>query len=129
MTALREKIASAKAEEKVLRAAKVSLSAVMTCKEIHTAMKDLQAKKAEYLDRLNLLRTGNVKPILPEEKAQAEQDWKQWNHKSHIRKKICMELWSMLTEQLPEGKTAENLWVRDAFLTALTNLGRARFGG
>ena len=108
---LRETIAAGKANEKLLRASLVSVTATMSSEELRDTVAQLEREKKEILARLGPLRAGNVKPVLPEEKEAVQKEWKEWSKKAGVRKKICMELWEMCTEVVEEGKTKEELWV------------------
>ena len=52
-----------------------------------------------------------MKPVLPEEKEAVDKAWREWSRKSSSRKKICMELWAVSTEEMEQGKTRGELWV------------------
>lgn len=109
---LREIISAAKVEEKILKANLVTLSATMTIQDLRAGVQSLDAEKATILNRLGPLRAGNVRPVLPEEKAKVDQAWRTWSRHAAGRKKICMNVWDYVTEELPEGKTKEDLWVQ-----------------
>ena len=36
--------------------------------------------------------------------------WCRWRKKADGRKKIAMELWAMLSEEVPEGTTRAEIW-------------------
>ena len=115
ITTLRETIATAKANEKLLRANLASVNATMSTEELRTSVKVLEREKKEILGRLGPLRKGDVKPVLPEEKEKVDLSWKAWERKANGRKKIFLEVWAMCTEQMEEGKTREELWVGRTF--------------
>ncbi len=108
---LRDSIATAKANEKLLRANLISVNATLSTDELRSSVTLLEHEKKEVLGRLGLLRSGNVKPVQPEEKEVVDREWVQWSRKAGVRKKICLELWEFCTEEVPEGKTKEELWV------------------
>lgn len=108
---LRENIATAKANEKLLRANLISVNATLSTEELRHSVAVLEHEQKEILGRLGPLRSGNVKPVLPEEKGAVDREWSQWSRKAGTRKKICMELWEFCTEEVPEGKTKGELWV------------------
>ena len=112
ITDLRETISAAKVEERILKANLVTLSATMSTQDLRAGVLFLEGEKANILNRLGPLRAGNIKPVLPDEKAEVDQAWKTWSRHAAGRKKICMNLWELVTEELPEGKTKEDLWVR-----------------
>ena len=108
---LRESIATAKANEKLLRANLIAVNATLSTADLHASVTALELEKKEILARLGSLRSGSVKPVSPEEKAEVEKAWTQWSRKANIRKKICMELWAYCTEELEREQAKEELWV------------------
>ncbi|KAL2045568.1 hypothetical protein N7G274_001996 [Stereocaulon virgatum] len=110
ITSLRETITTAKATEKLLRANLASVNATMSTEELHASVTVLEREKKDILGRLGPLKTGNVKPVLPEEKIKVDKEFSRWEKIAGKRKKICLELWAMCTEQMEEGKTREELW-------------------
>ena len=109
---LRESIATVKANEKLLRANLTAVNATLSTADVRASVMALELEKKEMLARLEPLRSGTVKPVSPEEKAEVEKAWNKWSRKANIRKKIFMEVWAHCTEGL-EGKQAkEKLWVR-----------------
>lgn len=109
---LRETVSTTKAKERLLRANLISVNATLSTEELRSNVTLLELEKKEILGRLGPLRSGNVKPVVPEEKEAVERAWKEWSRKAKVRKKICIELWEMCTEEVEEGKTKEELWVR-----------------
>ena len=108
---LREEIATAKGEEKMLKVQLITLNATMSTQDLQSGISGIEAERKGLLARLGPLRSGDVKPVSAMEKAAADKDWKLWRSRANVRKKICMEVWAHLTEELPEGKTKEELWV------------------
>ena len=115
---LRENIAIARANEKLLRANLISVDATLSTEELSNGVSVLEHEIEEILRRLGPLRMGKVKGVLPEEKEAIDRERSQWIRKARIRKKICMELWDLCTEELPEGKTKGDLWVSIMVLQA-----------
>ena len=109
---LRETIATARANEKLLRANLVSVNATLSTEELRGNVSLLELEKKETTARLDALRSGNVKPVLPEEKEAVDKAWREWSRKARSRQKICMELWAFVTEEMEPGKTRAELWVR-----------------
>lgn len=108
---LRESIATAKANEKSLKASLIAFNATMSVGYFRTSVIALESEKKEFLARLGPLRAGTVKPVSTEEKYEVEKAWREWSRKATVRRKICMELWDFCTEEMQEGKTREDLWV------------------
>ena len=108
---LREAIATAKANEKLMRAKLISVNATLSTEELGSSVSLLEMEKKEMIARLGPLRSGSVKPVLPEEKEAVDKAWREWSKKASSRKKICMELWAVSTEEMEPGKTRQELWV------------------
>ena len=108
---LRDTIATAKANEKLMRANLVSINATLSTEELRSSVSLLETEKKEIVARLDALKSGNVKAVLPEEKEAVDKAWREWSRKASSRKKICIELWAICTEEMEAGKTREELWV------------------
>ena len=108
---LRDTITTAKANEKFMRANLVSVNATLSMEELRSSVSLLKMEKKEIVARLDALRSGNVKPVLPEEREAVDKALREWSRKASSRKKICLELWAVCTEVLEPGKTKEELWV------------------
>ena len=120
ITSIRESIATARANEKLLRANLISVNATLSTEELRSSVTILELETQEAESRLESLRSGNVKPVQPEEKEAVDRQWGQWARTAGIRQKICMDLWGFCTEEMPEGKTKEELWVRVAISSSPT---------
>lgn len=108
---LREAIATAKANEKLLRAKLVTVNATMSPEDIQAGIITLESEKKELQARLGPLIAGSVKPVSLEEKDEVDRAWKGWSKKAKVRKSLCMDLWALCTEEMPEGQTKQELWV------------------
>ena len=113
IAALRESIATTKANEKLLRANLAAVNATVSTDELRSQITVLDMDKLEILGRLGPLQSGDVKPVSAEEKEDANKGYTLWSKKAASRKQICMEMWSYCTEQLPEDQTKEDLWARN----------------
>lgn len=109
---LRKEIAAAKNEEKALKGQLNALNATMSTSELKSDIGTLEKEKAELAERLSGLQAGTTEAISAEEKAEVDKSWKLWNYRAGARKKACLELWGTVCENLPEGKTKMELWVR-----------------
>lgn len=109
---LRETIATARADEKLLRANLISVNATLSTEELRGRVSLLELEKKETTARLDALKSGNVKPVLPEEKEAVDKAWREWSRNARLRQKICLELWAFSTEEMEPGKTKAELWVR-----------------
>ena len=111
IAALREEITTSRSEEKITKAALITMNATMSTRDLEAGILALGTQKKELLACLAPLRSGDKDPISVEVKKQVQDGWKMWNHNFHVRKKICLEVWDMVTQELPAGKTREELWV------------------
>ena len=114
---LRESIATAKANEKLLRANLMAINATLSTADLRASVTALGFEKKEILARLDPLRSGRAKPVPPEEKAEVDRTWNEWSRKAKTRQKICMEVWAHCTEGLDGRQAKEDLWVREERMT------------
>ena len=108
---LRDQIARAKASEKILKANLASVNATMSTQDLRGSTTAFEQEKQRLLGRLDPLRSGTVKPASLEEKAVVDMTWKEWSENARVRKKICLDVWALVAEMLPDGKTRGELWV------------------
>ena len=113
IASLRDSIALARSNEKLLKASLATVNATLCTEDLRASIAGLELEQREILARLGPLRAGNVRPIPPEEKEETETIWRQWSKRAASRKRICMDMWSYATEEVPEGQTKEDLWVCD----------------
>lgn len=111
IASLRDAIALSKSNEKLLKAGLAAVNATLSTEDLRISITGLEFEHTELLARLGPLRSGSIKPAPPEEKEETEKTWRQWSRQAASRKKICMEMWSYATEELPEGQTKQELWV------------------
>jgi len=108
---IREEIAAAKANERLLKANLVTLNTTLSTEDLRGAVIALELEKEQILARLVPLRSGSAKPVSSEEKRDVDNAWMQWQRQWTTRKKIAMDVWAHATEVIPEGSTKEELWV------------------
>ncbi|KAF2211991.1 hypothetical protein CERZMDRAFT_68244 [Cercospora zeae-maydis SCOH1-5] len=104
---LRTEITSLKTEERELRLALRAESTTITMAELKSTVDKLESEKAELQQRLAKLKSGNVKPVDPERKAQIVAAKKKWAKIVNNRKKIRKELWGMILDATEKEKVAE----------------------
>ena len=107
----RQDIGTLKSNEKLLRSNLTSVNATLSTSDLRSRVEQLNADKAAMLARLGPLRKGKVKPVKAQEKAEVDRFLKTWTRTADSRKRMALELWNMSSEELPEGKTKEGLWV------------------
>ena len=118
---LRERIALTKANERSLKARFVALNATLSTDEVRSSVMALEREKEELAGRLEELRSGNMKPVLPDEKEAVEKGWAEWAKKASSRKRICLDMWAIAIDGLPEGQTKEEFWVKIRSFLQLCN--------
>lgn len=79
----------------------------MTTESLHGAVEDLEGKRQELEDRLEMMRKGGVKPLTKDERDKAEERFRYWGRKSAARKRGFEELEGMFLA----GMTKEALYV------------------
>lgn len=71
----------------------------------------LESEHSAIQTRLASHHEGDTVQLSPIEREKLEKEWKQWQRHVIVRRRICRELWGQCSEILPEGVTAEELWV------------------
>lgn len=104
---LRTEIMSLKTEEKELRLALRAESTIVTTAELKSNAEKLEQEQVELQERLAKLKSGNVKPVDPERKAQIVAARKKWAKIVANRKKIRKELWGMILDATEKDQVAE----------------------
>ncbi|KAI9658104.1 MAG: hypothetical protein M1829_006829 [Trizodia sp. TS-e1964] len=113
--ALKKEITAGKAEQKALQSTLTVLKATPATEELREAIQRLELERKELNDRLAPLRSGALSPVTTEERDTVEKAWRVAQKLASARKKIFQECWATLTEELPEGTTKADLWVRGYF--------------
>lgn len=116
ITKFRTEISSAKTTEKKLKLHLTALSNVMATEELQSKEYELEFEKRNHLTRVAQLKKVNVQPITAAERASIEEAHDGWGKHVNTRKRICKELWWQCLEAMPEGETANELWVRSITL-------------
>lgn len=106
---LHESTVDFKSEERKLRAAIRDGGTVVPIAEIKSAISGLQVEATELEKRLEVLRSGEVKPVDPAERAKVDAEWRTWQVKEKARKKIAKDLWATVRDMMPEGTNAEEV--------------------
>lgn len=112
IASLREAVTVNRANEKVLRGNLSAVNATQSMEQLRETISTIEQEKTETSRRLGLLRQGNVRLVLPRERLAAEEEWRVWKARAENRRKMGIELWEMCTEEVPEGKTKTEIWVR-----------------
>ena len=104
---LRKSISTLKATHKTKTASLGVLRSAPTTEALRDLVHKLQMEKADTEVRLQVLRSGKIKPVSAEEKDKAEAEYRRWEKKAAARKRIWKEAeWTML-----EAMTKEELYV------------------
>ena len=107
---LQEAIATAKANEKLLRANLIAVNATQSTDDLRACVIALESEKNEILARLGPLRSGSVMPVSTTEKDEVDKAWKRWSRTAGVRKRIGLDLWQLCTEEM-HAQAKEDLWV------------------
>lgn len=107
---LREAMATAKAVEKLLRANLLVANATQSTDDVRASIASLEAEKSEMLARLGPLRAGSVAPVSAADKHEVDSACRLWSRAAGARKRICLELWDLCTEDM-QRQAREDLWV------------------
>ncbi|KAG8529324.1 uncharacterized protein KY384_005960 [Bacidia gigantensis] len=110
ISSLRDDIATLKSNEKLLRSNLLSVNATLSTQELNSTVHSLESDKASLRTRLGPLRKGDVKPVSLQEKAEVDHLHARWSKEAVGRKRIALELWLMVTEDLPEGMAKDDFW-------------------
>ena len=111
ITMVRAELTSAKTTEENLRLHATALSRVMTMEELQSGVSDLECEKESLLARVVQLKKIEVQPTTAAERATIEGNHALWSKHVYARKRICEELFWKCLEVMPEGETADELWV------------------
>lgn len=111
---LREAIATAKANEKLLRANLIAVNAAQSTDDLRASVITLESEKKEILARLGPLSRGTVTPVSTADKDEVDKAWKVWSRTAEVRKRIGLELWALCTEEM-KAQAKEDLWVGREF--------------
>lgn len=114
MDELREAIATAKANEKLLRANLIAVNATQSADDLRAVVITLESEKKQILARLGPLRSGTVTPVSTADKDEVDKAWTVWTRTASVRKRICLELWDLCTEEM-QSQAREDLWVWRTF--------------
>lgn len=100
-----------KADEKRVRAALAALDAKPRISDLKQDIQKLETEREAIQAQLGDSQGSNDISILVEDRSKLEQEWKQWQRRVTVRRRICRDLWSQCTEVLPEDTTLQDLWV------------------
>lgn len=107
---LSEAIATTKANERLLRANLIAVNATQSTDDLRASVIILESEQKEILARLGPLRSGTVTPVSTEDQDEVDKEWKVWSRTAGARKRICLELWGLCTEEM-NAQAREDLWV------------------
>ncbi|KMU79797.1 hypothetical protein CISG_08077 [Coccidioides immitis RMSCC 3703] len=111
--AFKSQVASAKSQNKLLKAELTTLNARVSTSELRQCLAALEGEKRNLIASLAPSKASSVqaKAVTAEEKASLEKEWRKWRKHVTVRKKICHEMWMRCTEVLPEAvQGKEELW-------------------
>ncbi|KAI4127627.1 MAG: hypothetical protein LQ338_003122 [Usnochroma carphineum] len=115
-----KQIESSRGYERLLKAQLAALDTEASVDDLRADITTLELEKEELTDRVEALRSGEVKLVPLAEKEAVDKDWAEWKRKAESRKGIFMEMWAMIQDGLPEGQSKEGLWVRRMFIPLIS---------
>lgn len=109
---LRSQVRTARGYERLLKAELASVNATSSSNDVRANVRALELEKEELTIRLEGFRSGRIKAVPLEEKEMVDAALDDWTRKAISRKRIFMELWAIVRDGLPRGKTIGQLWVK-----------------
>ena len=104
-------------DQKALNSCLASIRCPLPTRELRSIVESLEAERTIVVDRLTWLSVEDFTSLLPEQKADVNRQWSSWSRQAAARKAMALELWRIVTELLPEGRSRDILWVRLSSLT------------
>ena len=109
---LRESVAALRMDQRALSSRLASVSCPLPTRELQPMVESLEGERTMLRDRLTWLSVEDFTSLLPEQRADVNRQWSIWSRKAAARKAMALELWRIVTELLPEGRSRDTLWVR-----------------
>ncbi|KAJ5116477.1 hypothetical protein N7456_000825 [Penicillium angulare] len=106
---LQHELSTIKAEEKTVRAALAAFEAKPRLSDLRQSIERLKEERNALQAKLPSFQEGAVE-MQPQEREKLEQDWKQWQRHTTLRRRMCQDLWGKCTEILPDNMTLQELW-------------------
>ncbi|RDI78527.1 hypothetical protein Vi05172_g11409 [Venturia inaequalis] len=106
---LRDETSNLNTAAKALRSTLSSLNSTLSTPDLRAAITEMDAERAEILERLILLRSGNVQPVSKEEKEEVDKQAKVMEKTLLKRKKIVKVMWGQVTDNVPDPATVAGL--------------------
>ncbi|QDS77885.1 hypothetical protein FKW77_000459 [Venturia effusa] len=111
---LRDEISNLNTTAKALRSTLSSLNSTLSTADLRAAIARMDAERAEILDRLASLRSGDIQPVSKEEKQEVDKQAKTMEKSLTKRKKIVKEMWGQVLDNTPNDASAI-MGLRDQF--------------
>lgn len=104
---LRDETTALNAQAKTLRAELAQLNSSLSTADLRAQVAAMQVEKADIEERLKGLRSGSVRPVSREEKAQVDLELRKVEKCVLARKMIVKEMWGIIAEAVPRDKCAD----------------------
>lgn len=124
---LRDETSNLNTAAKALRSTLSSLNSTLSTADLRAAITEMDAERAEILERLILLRSGNVQPVSKEEKEEVDKQAKVMEKTLLKRKKIVKVMWGQVTDNVPDPATVAGLKVRPPYMKQLLSLDKLTY--
>jgi 26S proteasome regulatory subunit (ATPase 3-interacting protein) len=79
----------------------------VTLSEIKASIAEMEREKSSIQARLQVLQSGDAKPVAPAQRDRVQKNYRKWQKCALARKKICVELWGQIMENLEKDKGGE----------------------
>jgi 26S proteasome regulatory subunit (ATPase 3-interacting protein) len=112
---LREEIGALNDTLKALRATYTKINSTPSTADLRESVTAMESERAQILERLALLRSGNVQPVSKEEKENIDREFKTWERTVVNRSRIVKELWETLSETCAGPTEAAAMRVSEIF--------------
>jgi hypothetical protein len=128
LRSLKDEASALKTEEKSLKERLATLETASKVEEFEAEVLKQSSLNQRIEEEIRALEEGQTVQYSPEEAGNITRQWKELTHKATETKRMVLDLWALVVENLPDGKAATELQVGNTpeESTGLQDLGRAR---
>lgn len=107
---LQEQLTGLKAYAKATRAELTTLCATPLTSDIRQNINHLKQEKETAIANLAQTRRTNAVHVEKEDQTETEREWKRWQKRVNVRRRICHDLWRRCLSVVAEGMSQEEFW-------------------